>query len=141
MLWLVLMPETWSAEMQGAGKETHEDVDVSAERRRIEEGGADHDSLCLKKLHKAYETKASCFLHTCALYPPDLVILGYSAPVSGLQTQLVIIAPSESLAKQWPQPEVLGGVALQRQQTYSFFDTQHISLNKQLLLLVAGSSQ
>ncbi len=75
MLWLVLMSETWSAEMQGAGKETHEDVDVSAERRRIEEGGADHDSLCLKKLHKAYETKASCFLHTCALYPPDLVIL------------------------------------------------------------------
>ena len=138
MLWLVLVPEPWSGEVQGAGRATHEDVDVSAERRRIEDGGADHDSLCLKKLHKAYETKASCFLHTCALY---LVIVGYPATTSGLQTQLIPIAPSENLAKQWPQPDVLGGVVPQLQQVYSLFERQHISLNKQVLLLVAGGSQ
>ena len=93
VLWLVLVPEIWSAEMQGARKEMHEDVDVSAERRRVEEGGADHDSLCLKKLHKAYETKASRFLHTCALHPPDVVVVGYPAATSGLPTQLIPLVP------------------------------------------------
>ena len=41
----------------------HEDIDVAAERQRVEEGGADNDSLCLKNLHKAYGSKARTKSH------------------------------------------------------------------------------
>lgn len=50
--------------VQEAGKAVHEDVDVAAERQRVEGGGADNDSLCLRNLHKAYKSKVP---HTCPL--------------------------------------------------------------------------
>lgn len=48
----------------------HEDIDVAAERQRVEEGGAGNDSLCLKNLHKAYGSKVRTKSHcTYALAP------------------------------------------------------------------------
>ena len=49
--------------VQAAGRATHEDVDVAAERRRVEGGDADSNSLCLKNLHKAYKAKVLSFLY------------------------------------------------------------------------------
>lgn len=56
---------TLSDPLQGDGIAVHEDVDVVIERQRVEGGGANSDSLCLKNLHKAYESKVPCNLHTC----------------------------------------------------------------------------
>ena len=36
-----------------------EDVDILTERQRVAEGDADHDTLCLKNLHKTYGSKVN----------------------------------------------------------------------------------
>ena len=49
-----------------------EDIDVAAERQRVEEGGADNDSLCLKNLHKAYGSKVRTEPHCAYALAPLL---------------------------------------------------------------------
>ena len=45
--------------------EVEEDVDVAAERARVDSGRAASDSLCLKNLRKAYGSRATAKVGNC----------------------------------------------------------------------------